>query len=156
MNPADARTLAQVLLDEHALHDWTFAFNRRRRAFGLCDFQKRTIYLSAVLAELNGEAKVRDTLLHEIAHALAGPRAGHGPAWQKVARTVGAKPRRCYSAQEVRQPQGRYLLVCPSCKEATPRYCSPTKVYACRGCCDRLNGGHFSERYRLQLRQYEH
>ncbi len=147
--------LAKSLFDEHGLQNWTFAFNRRKRAFGLCDFHKRTIYLSAVLTELNGEAEVRCTLLHEIAHALAGPEAGHGPAWRKVARSVGAKPRRCYSAQEVRQPQSRYLLVCPSCKESTPRYRRPTKVYACRGCCDRLNRGRFSERYRLQLRQCE-
>ncbi|CAA9212541.1 MAG: hypothetical protein AVDCRST_MAG93-89 [uncultured Chloroflexia bacterium] len=91
VNPADARTLAQVLLDEHALYDWTFAFNRRRRAFGLCNFQKRTIYLSAALTQLNGDAEVRDTLLHEIAHALAGPKAGHGLAWRKVALAIGTK-----------------------------------------------------------------
>ncbi len=108
-----------------------------------------------MLTELNGEAEVRDTLLHEIAHALTGSRAGHGPAWQKVALAIGAKPRRCYSDEEVRQPQSRYVLVCPSCKEATPRYRRRTKVYACRGCCDRLNRGRFSERYLLQLRQYE-
>ena len=151
MNPADARTLAQVLLNKHELHDWTFAFNRRKRAFGLCDFHKRTIYLSAVLTELNAEAEVRDTLLHEIAHALAGPGAGHGPTWRKVAQAVGAKPRRCYSAEEVRQPQSRYLLVCPSCGKSRPCYREPTRVYACRNCRNRLNGGRFTEHYRLWL-----
>lgn len=145
--------LAKSLFDKHALNDWTFAFNRRKRAFGMCDFQKRTIYLSAVLTELNGEAEVKGTLLHEIAHALAGPGAGHGPVWRKVARAVGAKPRRCYSAEEVRQPQSRYLLVCPSCEASTPRHRRPTKFYACRSCCDRYNKGRFSKRYQLQLRQ---
>ncbi len=86
MTLTDARTLAHTLLNKHELHDWTFAFNRRKRAFGLCDFRKRTIYLSAVLTELNDEAEVRDTLLHEIAHALATPKARHGPVWQRVAR----------------------------------------------------------------------
>ena len=131
---ADARTLAHALLKQHGLHDWTFAFNRRKRAFGLCDFRKRTVYLSATLTELNGEAEVRDTLLHEIAHALAGHRAGHGPVWRKIAHEVGAKPERCYRAEEVRQPQSRYLLVCPSCQESTARYRKPTEVYACRNC----------------------
>lgn len=148
---ADARFLAQALLRKHGLHNWVFAFNRRRRVFGVCDFQKRTIYLSSPLAELNGEAEVRDTLLHEIAHALAGPKAGHGPVWQGVARAVGAKPRRCYSSQEVQQPQGRYQLVCPSCGHAEVRYRRPTRVYACRCCCDRYNNGRYSECYRLKL-----
>ncbi len=121
MNLNAASVLAQSLLAEHALHDWTFAFNRRKRAFGLCDFQKRTIYLSAVLAELNGEAEVRDTLLHEIAHALAGHGAGHGPAWREVADSVGAKPRRCYRADEVKQPPSPYLPVVPQINTAPPQ-----------------------------------
>lgn len=146
-----ARALARSLLAEHDLHDWSFAFNHRKRAFGLCDFGRRTIFLSSVLTGLNCEAEVRDTLLHEIAHALAGHEAGHGPAWREVARSVGAKPRRCYRGEEVQQPPGRYLLTCPSCSSVTPRYRRPMRIYACGSCCDRYNGGHFSERYRLVL-----
>jgi predicted SprT family Zn-dependent metalloprotease len=104
-----------------------------------------------VLTELNGEAEVRDTLLHEIAHALAGPLAGHGLAWRELALKVGATPKRCYGADEVQQPPGRYLLVCPSCQESTPRHRKPSKVYACHSCCDRYSQGRFSERYRLRL-----
>ena len=70
------RRLEADLLAEHDLHDWSFAFNRRKRAFGLCDYTRRTIFLSADLTELNDEAEVSDTLLHEIAHALAGHKAG--------------------------------------------------------------------------------
>ncbi len=98
---------------------------------------------------------MRDTLLHEIAHALAGHRAGHGPVWRKIAREVGAKPKRCYRAEEVQQPPGGYLLVCPSCREPLARYREPTKVYACLNCCDRHNRGRFSVRYRLNLRLFE-
>ena len=152
MNLDAARALACSLLAEHDLQDWSFAFNRRKRAFGLCDYTRRTIFLSSILTELNGEAEVCDTLLHEVAHALAGHRAGHGPAWQKVAREIGAKPRRCYGAEEVQQPPARYVLVCPTCRQETPRHRKPRGVYACRSCCERLNGGRFSEHYRLELR----
>lgn len=155
MNLTAAQSLAASLLHKHGLQDWTFAFNRRKRAFGLCDYSTRTIYLSVVLTELNGEAEVQDTLLHEIAHALAGPKAGHGPVWQEVARAVGAKAKRCYSAEEVRQPPSRYLLVCSSCQASTPRHRRPTKVYACRSCCDRYNKGRFSKRYRLELHHHK-
>ncbi len=151
MHLADAHALAITLLSEHGLHNWSFAFNRRKRAFGLCDYAKRTVFLSSVLTELNGETEVRDTLLHEIAHALAGPKAGHGLAWRELALKVGTTPKRCYGADEVQQPPGRYLLVCPSCQESTPRHRKPSKVYACRRCCDRYSQGRFSERYRLQL-----
>ena len=136
----------------HGLHNWAFTFNRRKRAFGLCDFQSRTIYLSSTLTELNDEAAVRNTLLHEIAHALAGHKAGHGPAWREVARSIGAKPRRCYREDEVKQPPSPYLLVCPSCRGSTPRHRRPKGVVACRSCCVQFNGGRFSERYRLVLR----
>ncbi len=69
MNLDAARALARSLLAEHDLHDWNFAFNRRKRAFGLCDYTRRTIFLSSILTELNGEAEVGDTLRHEVAHA---------------------------------------------------------------------------------------
>ncbi|CAA9584301.1 MAG: hypothetical protein AVDCRST_MAG86-3267 [uncultured Truepera sp.] len=155
MNIDDACALAHVLLDKHGLHNWSFAFNRRKRAFGLCDYSRRTIYLSSVLTELNGEAEVRDTLLHEVAHALAGHCAGHGPIWREIAQKVGARPRRCYRAEEVQQPPSKYLLVCPSCNASTPLHRRPIRVYACRSCCERLNGGGFSVKYRLQVRLLE-
>lgn len=39
--------------------------------------------------------QVTDTILHEIAHALAGPAARHGPAWKSIARRLGATPKSC-------------------------------------------------------------
>ena len=34
-----------------------------------------------------------DNLLHEIAHAIVGREAGHGPLWKVTARRIGATPR---------------------------------------------------------------
>ena len=39
------------------------------------------------------EAEIRDTILHEIAHALAGPEARHGARWKAIARRIDATPR---------------------------------------------------------------
>ena len=61
MNLDAARALARAMFAEHGLDDWTFAFNRRKRAFGLCDYTRRTIFLSSILTELNGEAEVGNT-----------------------------------------------------------------------------------------------
>jgi len=85
----DARRLATELMTRHGLAGWRFELDRAKRRAGICRHQQRTIGLSAPLTRLHPEAEVRDTILHEIAHALAGPRAGHGPAWVATALRIG-------------------------------------------------------------------
>ena len=44
--------------------------------------------------------QIRDTVLHEIAHAIAGREAGHGPLWKVTARRIEATPRaKAYESQ---------------------------------------------------------
>ena len=38
---------------------------------------------------------IRDTLLHEIAHAIVGPGHGHDALWQTAARRIGCTAKRC-------------------------------------------------------------
>lgn len=83
--------LADSLLARH-LPGWTFAFNRQRRTLGLCRYRERRIELSRPHAEAGSMAQARETLLHEIAHALAGPGTGHGPAWQRQMRLLNLEP----------------------------------------------------------------
>ncbi|MEX1057097.1 MAG: SprT-like domain-containing protein [Natronospirillum sp.] len=85
-------SLAQQLLRQH-LPDWHFAFNRQRRTLGLCRYQEQRIELSRHHAELGSLAQAETTLLHEIAHALAGPRTGHGPQWRRIMRELGQVPK---------------------------------------------------------------
>lgn len=103
MDLRDAEAMAIREMNRHALSHWTFAWDDRRRRFGSCTWAKRTITLSRPLTEMNPVHQVRETILHEIAHALAGQDAGHGPAWRRVARQIGSTGERCYGA-EVRQP----------------------------------------------------
>ena len=42
----------------------------------------------------NGPEEVRDTILHEVAHALVGPGHGHDTVWKATAAQVGARPQR--------------------------------------------------------------
>ena len=39
-----------------------------------------------------------NTVLHELAHALAGPKAGHGPEWKAQAQALGCDAERCAPA----------------------------------------------------------
>lgn len=125
--------LAQTLMHEHGLHDWTFRFDHARRRLGACHYDTRTITLSRHLASLNSEAVVRDTILHEIAHALT-PGGQHGPAWRAQARAIGASPKSCVNASEVALPEPAFDLVCDRCGTRLGRYRRPRQRFICRDC----------------------
>lgn len=142
MHPADARKLALRLMTRHGLHTWKFRFDRATRRFGCCMPAARTITLSRSLTLLNGPDEVRDTILHEIAHALT-PRDGHGPKWRQMCLRIGARPQRCFSSDTVKMPSQRpcqYEMGCTHCdwwadrRRLTPsryrcKYCSGPIVY---------------------------
>ncbi|MDE0096059.1 MAG: SprT-like domain-containing protein [Gammaproteobacteria bacterium] len=84
---------ARGLMDRHGLAEWTLGFIAARGKLGECRPLDRRIGLSRHHAVTGSPEQVTDTVLHEIAHALAGPEAGHGPAWKAIARRIGATPR---------------------------------------------------------------
>jgi predicted SprT family Zn-dependent metalloprotease len=130
---AEARRLALELMARHGLHDWTFAFNWHKRSLGLCLYSCRTIELSAHFVERNGLDEVRDTLLHEIAHALVGPGHGHDAVWRARCVEVGARPERCGQAD---LPPGRWRAECGGCGQGFHRCRRPRslKGWFCRAC----------------------
>ena len=90
---ARVAAMARTLMDEHGLDAWTFAFLEAERRLGDCNFEDRVIRIGRTHALDASEAEIRDTILHEIAHALAGPEARHGALWKATARRIGATPR---------------------------------------------------------------
>lgn len=108
----DAETLASLHMDEYNLFDksWHFAFEDCKRTLGRCHYSKKKITLSKWYAELNEESEVEDTILHEIAHALAWINdrfTGHGKIWKDWAIRVGATPRACSKANLIK-PETHY------------------------------------------------
>src|SRR5918993_2384857 len=93
MNLYEAAHLARSLMKEHGLDGWAFGFDHARRRFGACNYTRRRITLSRPLVLLNGIDEVRDTILHEIAHALC-PSDKHGPRWRATCRRLRARPKR--------------------------------------------------------------
>jgi predicted SprT family Zn-dependent metalloprotease len=117
------RQLARQLFDLHSLAGWSFQFNRSRTQMGLCLYDARAIQLSAHFVELNDLGAVRDTLLHEIAHALVGPGHGHDEVWKRKCRQIGARPERlCW---DVTMPEGRWRATCLSCGMLHHRHRKP-------------------------------
>lgn len=94
-----ALELAEEELKKHEPRTlgWRFEFDAAERRFGCCFYVKKLITISRVLTELNSEEQFLDTLRHEIAHAIAGFKAGHGHDWKLVCVMTGAKPIACYN-----------------------------------------------------------
>jgi predicted SprT family Zn-dependent metalloprotease len=88
---------AEALLARHGLAGWTFAFDGAKRRGGACDFRRRRITVAAGFAAVADEAEIEDTLLHEVAHALVGPRHHHDAVWRAKARELGCSARRCHA-----------------------------------------------------------
>ena len=136
MLPYDARELAWRLMKLHGLGDWHFQFDHARRRFGVCRPGKKLIALSRPLTLLNPEPEVRDTILHEIAHALT-PGDGHGARWQAKCVEIGARPRRCYTDATVVSPPRKpapYLFGCRPCAWWVDRRRVTRRRYVCAKC----------------------
>ncbi len=109
--------MALMLIRQHGLVGWQFRFDHARRRFGCCKPALKLITLSRPLTLLNPEEQVRDTILHEIAHALT-PGNGHGARWRSKCKELGAKPARCYTDATVVSPPrqaARYEFGCRAC-----------------------------------------
>ena len=117
MSPLEVLVLLEQQLDDHGLsaRGWRGGLDGAVQRFGCCHQGSRRITVSRHLAALNSYEEVLDTILHEIAHALAliehGEDCGHDPRWQAIARRIGARPERCFDTTEVVVPSGEYLLV---------------------------------------------
>ena len=91
---------ARQEMSRFALSGWSFAFDNAKVIFGRCYFYDRKITISLPLFEANKTnnfVQVWDTLLHEMAHALAfihDNHAHHGKEWKEWCVRVGAKPQR--------------------------------------------------------------
>lgn len=115
MNLFYAEQLARRLMNEHRLGcQWGFRFSQAKSIFGTCDYAEQYITLSAPMTLLNSEDIVRDTILHEIAHAKAGPKSGHNRVWRAIARAIGCNGLRCCT-QEVVTPPKKFEGKCPGC-----------------------------------------
>lgn len=136
MNLEEAAAMGRALLSSHGLEDWSFTFDRAKRRAGMCRFDQRTISLSRHLTQLHDADQVRDTLLHEIAHAIAGPKAGHGSHWRAVATQIGARPQRLLP-DEAPLPPAPWQGSCPGGHEHR-RFRRPTQPLSCSRCCPRF------------------
>ena len=78
------RTWADALIRLHLTPEWTFAFDNAKTRAGLCNFTAKRISVSRYIAQRSDDDDIHQVLLHEVAHAIAGPDAGHGDTWKRL------------------------------------------------------------------------
>ena len=118
--------IAQEQFRKYSLevNGWKLEWEKSKKYLGRCCFHQKVITLSVYWVLYLPEAETKDTILHEVAHALTWQRyemdkwevpanfwkkmskdyLGHGFIWQTFCKQVGAKPISCYNG-EVKLPQ---------------------------------------------------
>lgn len=141
-----AETLAKRLIREYLDSEWSFKWDNAKTMGGRCWFGPKEISLSRPLTRVRTIENIEDAILHEIAHAKAGPRAHHNQLWKIYAHALGARPEPCFSDAEV---EGTWTGTCPNCGASHQRHrlTQAAHKYACKPCCIRYNHGRFSSRY---------
>ncbi|MEV7693862.1 SprT-like domain-containing protein [Microbacterium sp. NPDC089189] len=134
------RTWADALIALHLDDSWTFAFDNAKRRAGLCDFGRQRISLSRYLAARYDDDTNHQTLLHEVAHALAGSAAGHGVRWQRTARELGYVGGTTHHG-ETAVELAPWVGVCPAGHVAY-RHRRATRATSCAKCAPRFDARH--------------
>jgi predicted SprT family Zn-dependent metalloprotease len=114
MDLFNAERQAKLLMAAHGLIDkgWRFEWDNAARRFGQCRYGSKTISMSRQLTKQRTPEAIRNTMLHEIAHALVGPGHGHNAVWRAKAISIGCDGNRC-SSDNV-EVNYKYAAKCPN------------------------------------------
>ena len=147
MDLQQAEQLAKELISEHC-PEYIFQFDNAKVRFGYCSWKKKIISLSKHLVLMNNEEQVKDTILHEIAHALT-PKQSHNRVWRAKAIEIGCDGSRCYDSNKVESPKGKYVYQCPTCEKKYYQHRRSRKTSACGKCCKTYNNNKYSKQHEL-------
>lgn len=118
MNLNDAYKFGISAMAAHGLIDqgWRLEWDNAKNRHGQTDYRRKVISLSSVSTHLRSVEEVQHTVGHEIAHALVGHAAGHGPVWKAKMLSMGLRPERTTAySQEAREKLAqsrKYVLHC--------------------------------------------
>jgi SprT protein len=133
--------LAQQLMKDNGLSEqWRFVFDSAKQRAGLCNYTDFEISLSRYIVEHHSIDQSIQVVLHEIAHALAGKSAGHGPNWKKIAKSIGYRGEK-FTGKEIAEQTARWVGECRN-GHRHYRFKSPKVQLACGYC-----GKGFNPRY---------
>lgn len=140
VNELVIRKMAYELMHQYNLLEtgWQFYFNDNRSRLGVCKEYNKSIELSIWHVNNSPFESVKNTLLHEIAHAIVGCRHQHNNVWRSKAIEIGCNGERC----GVMNSPKKYTGICPNCERRIS--VNRRTDRACAVCCRRFNGGKYS------------
>ena len=96
MELKSAESLTLDLMQKHGLlsSGWNFQWSKTQRCLGLCYEYYKLIRLSLKHTQIRDQIYVRNTIIHEIAHALVGCKHNHDKVWQKKCIELGGSGER--------------------------------------------------------------
>lgn len=96
-SPEKANEFFEQKCKELDLVDWTFEIvsSREKSNIGRCFYGPKKITMQDRFFFALTATQIQDVILHELAHALSGYEAAHGPIWKAAARRLGCRPRSC-------------------------------------------------------------
>ena len=148
------RAVGAAALAERVRVEWNA---RMRTTAGLAFPGRSLVRLNPKLREF-GDAEIRRTLLHELAHLLAHERAGrrriapHGAEWRRACGDLGLPDeKRTHDLPLPRRTIARrHHYRCPSCAATIARVQPLRRGSACLSCCRAHNRGRYDARFRFE------
>jgi len=133
MTKQEVKKLASDLMSKHSLLNWRFEFNTRKTALGICKHRFQVIGISSFLLPAMDYDMVKNTLLHEIAHALVGAGHGHDYVWRRKALEIGCSAERTTSINHDHNmvASAKYKAQCPDCGHIHTRHRMPKRLASC-------------------------
>jgi len=111
---------------------WEFVFDSAKQRAGLCNYSDHRISLSKYIVEYHSIDQSEQVILHEIAHALAGKSAGHGPNWKKTAKSIGYRAEK-FTGKEIAEQTAKWVGECRN-GHRHYRFKSPKAKLSCLYC----------------------
>lgn len=126
----------QNLLQAHGLKGWKVLFERSLHRAGSCRYGRKEIVYSVYFMETSSPEERRNTITHEVAHAIAGSHAGHGERWAQVHRELGGTAHEKGLMPQALATHEYFLWVgtCSNCSYRTGLEEAPDGVWICRAC----------------------
>lgn len=145
-------TEIQSLINQH-LVGWSFKVTKTKHAMGQCDHINKEITISIYHLTTGTLEEIKDTILHEIAHAMT-PGHNHDRIWKLKCIELGARPatkaNRIASTKFVESIPPKHSYVCKICGHAKYSNRKLKHRYSCTKCGQALGTVRFNPGLELE------